>query len=197
MPWPVDRGSGSRHNGNYMVTIWRSTRCDLRGALADPTRRAIISRLARGDATVGELARPFGVSRPAISKHLRVLERAGLVRREREGRVSRCELDAAALGEAARVGGAVSRILERSVGRACALRRAARAKARQGAALVTTAATSSVRVSRTVRADRDTIFRAWTDPGGAHALVAPGRGGLGVCRRGNRSASRRTAIASR
>jgi DNA-binding transcriptional ArsR family regulator len=82
-----------------MVTI--SDRLDATfGALADPTRRAIISRLARGDATVGELARPFGVSRPAISKHLRVLERAGLVRREREGRVSRCELDAAALGEA-------------------------------------------------------------------------------------------------
>lgn len=70
-------------------------------ALADPTRRAILARLARGDATVGDLARPFRVSRPAISKHLRVLERAGLVRRAREGRVSRCELDAAAMREAA------------------------------------------------------------------------------------------------
>lgn len=71
------------------------------GALADPTRRAILSRLSTGDATVGELARPFRVSRPAISKHLRVLERAGLVRRERDGRVSRCELDAAPMREAA------------------------------------------------------------------------------------------------
>ena len=71
------------------------------GALADSTRRAILGRLARGDATVGELARPFRVSRPAISKHLRVLERAGLVRRAREGRVSRCTLDAAAMREAA------------------------------------------------------------------------------------------------
>ncbi len=71
------------------------------GALADPIRRAILSRLARGDATVGELARPFRVSRPAISKHLRVLERAGLVRRGREGRVSRCELNAVAMREAA------------------------------------------------------------------------------------------------
>jgi len=70
-------------------------------ALADPTRRAILRRLARGDATVGELARPFRVSRPAVSKHLRVLERAGLVRRTREGRVSRCALNAAALREAA------------------------------------------------------------------------------------------------
>jgi DNA-binding transcriptional ArsR family regulator len=67
------------------------------GALADPIRRAILARLADGDATVGELARPFRVSRPAISKHLRVLERAELVRREREGRVSRCELNGAAM----------------------------------------------------------------------------------------------------
>ena len=70
-------------------------------ALADPTRRAILARLARGNTTVGDLARPFRVSRPAISKHLRVLERAGLVRRAREGRLSRCELDAAAMREAA------------------------------------------------------------------------------------------------
>ena len=70
------------------------------GALADPTRRAILARLARGDATVGELAQPFRVSRPAISKHLRVLERAGLVRRKRTGRVSHCTLNAKAMREA-------------------------------------------------------------------------------------------------
>lgn len=83
-----------------MVTI--NARLDRTfGALADSTRRAILARLARGEASVGELARPFRVSRPAISKHLRVLERAGLVSRTREGRVSRCELDAAAMREAA------------------------------------------------------------------------------------------------
>ena len=83
-----------------MVT--NSAQLDLTfGALADPTRRAILARLALGEATVGDLAEPFRVSRPAISKHLRVLERAGLVRREREGRVSRCELDANAMREAA------------------------------------------------------------------------------------------------
>jgi len=71
------------------------------GALADPTRRAILARLAHGEATVGELADPFEISRPAISKHLRVLERAGLVERTREGRVSRCELDAAPMRDAA------------------------------------------------------------------------------------------------
>ena len=88
------------YNGNRMVTNARRLNLTF-GALADPTRRAILGRLARGDATVGELARPFRVSRPAVSKHLRVLERAGLVRRSREGRISRCALDAAVMREAA------------------------------------------------------------------------------------------------
>ena len=70
-------------------------------ALSDSTRRAILARLAEGETTVGELARPFRMSRPAISKHLRVLERAGLVQRQREGRVSRCELDAEPMQDAA------------------------------------------------------------------------------------------------
>lgn len=64
------------------------------GALADTTRRSILARLANGESTVGELAAPFDMSRPAISKHLRVLERAGLVVRQKDGRVSRCSLDA-------------------------------------------------------------------------------------------------------
>jgi DNA-binding transcriptional ArsR family regulator len=62
------------------------------GALADPTRRAIVERLTRGDASVGELAEPFDMSLPAISKHLTVLERAGLVERTKEGRTRRCRL---------------------------------------------------------------------------------------------------------
>ena len=62
-------------------------------ALGDTTRRAILSRLALGETTVGELARPFRISRPAISKHLRVLEEAGLVRRTRDGRINRCTLE--------------------------------------------------------------------------------------------------------
>jgi DNA-binding transcriptional ArsR family regulator len=70
-------------------------------SLADPTRRAIVARLANGQATVGQLARPFRVSRPAISKHLRVLERAGLVRRVERGRESHCSLDTARLRQAA------------------------------------------------------------------------------------------------
>ena len=66
-------------------------------ALADPTRRAILARLAKGDAPVGELAEPFAMSAPAISKHLKVLERAGLIDRRIEGRVHRCHLEAEAL----------------------------------------------------------------------------------------------------
>jgi DNA-binding transcriptional ArsR family regulator len=69
-------------------------------ALADSTRRAIVVRLARSEATVGELAEPFPVSRPAISKHLDVLERAGLVRRIPDGRVNRCRFDREALAPA-------------------------------------------------------------------------------------------------
>jgi len=64
-------------------------------ALADPTRRAIVSRLATGECTVGELAKPFAMSGPAISKHLRVLERAGLVARGRDAQWRPCRLRAA------------------------------------------------------------------------------------------------------
>ncbi len=63
-------------------------------ALSDPTRRAILQRLSQGEATVTELARPFAMSLPAISKHLRVLEQAGLLHREREGRIRRCSFNA-------------------------------------------------------------------------------------------------------
>ena len=70
-------------------------------ALADPTRRAILARLAQGEATVTELAAPFAVSLPAISKHLKVLERAGLITRGREAQWRPCRIDAAPLKEVA------------------------------------------------------------------------------------------------
>jgi DNA-binding transcriptional ArsR family regulator len=66
-------------------------------ALADPTRRAILTRLARGDASVTELAEPFQVSLPAISRHLKVLERAGLITRGREAQWRPCRLEPAPL----------------------------------------------------------------------------------------------------
>ena len=67
-------------------------------ALADPTRRAILSRLARGEATVGELQRPFGISQPAISRHLKVLEAAGLIEGGRAAQSRPRRLKADALG---------------------------------------------------------------------------------------------------
>lgn len=70
-------------------------------ALADPTRRAIVAHLARGDATVNELAAPFAMSLPAISKHLKVLERCGLISRTRQAQFRPCHLEQAALDSAA------------------------------------------------------------------------------------------------
>ncbi|MCR9142837.1 MAG: metalloregulator ArsR/SmtB family transcription factor [bacterium] len=70
-------------------------------ALSDPTRRSILSTLSRGPATVGELAEPFDMSLPAISKHLKVLESAGLIRREKSGRNFNCSLQSDAMQEAA------------------------------------------------------------------------------------------------
>ena len=69
-------------------------------ALADPTRRAILARLATGDATVAELAAPFSMSQPAVSKHLKVLERAGLISRGREAQRRPSRLKAGPLAEA-------------------------------------------------------------------------------------------------
>ena len=69
--------------------------------LADPTRRAILARLATGEATVNELAAPFDLSLPAISKHLKVLERAGLITRSREAQWRPCQLAPAPLKEVA------------------------------------------------------------------------------------------------
>jgi DNA-binding transcriptional ArsR family regulator len=70
-------------------------------ALADPTRRAILARLASGATSVGELAEPFDMSLPAISKHLKVLERAGLITRGREAQWRPCQLAAGPLKDAA------------------------------------------------------------------------------------------------
>src|ERR1700757_2965773 len=69
-------------------------------ALADPTRRAILARLASGEASVMELTKPFAMTQPAVSKHLKVLERAGLISRGRDAQRRPCRLEAAALAEA-------------------------------------------------------------------------------------------------
>jgi len=79
----------------------RSDRLDATfAALADPTRRAILARLASGEASVTELAKPFAMSQPAISKHLRVLERAALISRGRDAQRRPCRIEARPLADA-------------------------------------------------------------------------------------------------
>jgi DNA-binding transcriptional ArsR family regulator len=86
-------------------------------ALADPTRRAILSRLAAGEASVTELAEPFEMSMPAVSRHLRVLEHAGLIARGREAQWRPCQLDAAPLRDVAAWVGHYRRFWEQSLDR--------------------------------------------------------------------------------
>jgi DNA-binding transcriptional ArsR family regulator len=81
-------------------------------ALADPTRRAILSRLAMGPANVTELALPFSISQPAISKHLKILERAGLIGRSREAQNRPCSIRGAPLKEVADWAGAYRQFWE-------------------------------------------------------------------------------------
>jgi DNA-binding transcriptional ArsR family regulator len=82
-------------------------------ALADPTRRAILARLASGDATVTTLAEPFAMSLPAVSKHLRVLQRAGLITRSRAAQRRPCRLEPAPLKDIAEWVGTYRRLWER------------------------------------------------------------------------------------
>lgn len=85
---------------NQMVKYLSNTLDATFGALADPTRRSILERLIAGEASVTSLAEPFDMSLPAVSKHLRVLERAGLLTQEKDGRVRRCRMDAGPMKEA-------------------------------------------------------------------------------------------------
>lgn len=87
------------------------------GALADRTRRAILARLAEGEASVTELAEPFDISQPAVSKHLKVLEEAELVSRTRAGKFRPCQLNAAPLEAAATWIGGYARFWEESFDR--------------------------------------------------------------------------------
>ncbi len=96
------RPESRRHIVNQMV------KCNARllnrtfSALADPTRRRILEHLAHGERCVTDLARPYSMSLPAVSKHLRVLENAGLIRRRRHGRVHSLKLEAAPMKQASR-----------------------------------------------------------------------------------------------
>src|SRR6266699_5427635 len=104
-------------------------------ALADPTRRQILAHLARGDRRVTDLARPHDMSLPAVSKHLRVLEKAGLLRRRRHGRVHEMQLDAKPLKQAAQWVDEYRRFWEGSLDRLAAyLEKANKAARKKGKA---------------------------------------------------------------
>jgi DNA-binding transcriptional ArsR family regulator len=85
------------------------------GALADPTRRAMLARLSRGTASVSALAQPFDISLPAVSRHLKVLEQAGLVTRTRDGKWRPCRLEASPIKEIAVWAGAYRKFWEESL----------------------------------------------------------------------------------
>src|SRR5215207_8898631 len=101
--------------GNIMPMPAKQQLDNVFAALADPTRRAILARLARGEATVNELVAPFDLAQPTISKHLKVLERAGLVSRGRQAQFRPVHLNPAPLADAARWLGDYRRFWEESL----------------------------------------------------------------------------------
>ena len=148
-----------------------ATRSDLDhtlGALADPTRRAILERLSRGEARVTDLARPFAISLNSVSKHIRRLERAGLVRRRRRGREHILSLDPRPLDEAAAWMERQRSLWTRRLDALDELLRAEDArppgteKARRTP--MTTEAPVKVSVSRRFSASPERVFDAWLDP---------------------------------
>ena len=103
-------------------------------ALADPTRRAIIARLASGEATVLELAEPFKITQPSVSKHLKVLEHAGLITRGRSAQTRPCRLNPAPLQEIARWVGSYRKLWEQSFDRLEALLQSPASQQKRGKA---------------------------------------------------------------
>jgi DNA-binding transcriptional ArsR family regulator len=98
----VAQPKDSRYLFNQMVKHSRTTLDRTFAALADPTRRRLLQHLARGEQCVTRLAGPHAMSLPAVSKHLRVLEKAGLIRRRRDGRIHRLTLEARPMKQAGR-----------------------------------------------------------------------------------------------
>jgi uncharacterized protein YndB with AHSA1/START domain/DNA-binding transcriptional ArsR family regulator len=158
-------------------------------ALADPTRRAILARLASGPATVKELSAPFAMSGPAVSKHLRVLENAGLVTRGREAQWRPRRLDAAPLKEVTEWAEQYRRFWDASFARLDAYLEHLKGRRRTMATLnevgVTTFTTPSDREVRAVRvanAPRSLVWEMWTNPEHvAHWLLGPDGWTMPVC----------------
>ena len=138
-------------------------------ALADPTRRAILARLAAGEASVCELAEPFEMSLPAISKHLKVLERAGLIARSREAQRRPCRLEAARLRDVADWVERYRRFWDAEPGSARGLsgraaRKGCRPWRRATDAAAAIAAERELVITRVLDAPRSLVFKVWTEP---------------------------------
>src|SRR5262249_23622346 len=130
-------------------------------ALADPTRRAILARLSRGDASVKELAEPFAMSLPAVSKHLKVLERAGLISRGREAQWRPCRLEAEPLHDLADWLENYRRFWDESLDRLDAYLK----KLQQGDPMAgSTERLPELTFTRIFDAPRELVFKVWTDP---------------------------------
>ena len=148
-------------------------------ALADPTRRAILARLAAGEASVTELAEPFAMSLPAISKHLKVLERAGLIARGREAQWRPCRLEAGAAQGGRRLARALPPVLGRELRPARRLpARVAPGRGRAGCwrRVNTGGAPPTERVlviDRVFDAPRERVWKAWADPAQAKRWMGP------------------------
>src|SRR6516225_8819204 len=137
-------------------------------ALADPTRRAILARLAAGEATVGDLAEPFPMSLPAVSKHLKVLERAGLITRGRKAQWRPCRLDAGPLKDAAQWLEHYRHFWDDSFDRLDAYLGELQSGSRRMAITADAAALSAERelvITRIFDAPRRLVFKMWTEPG--------------------------------
>ena len=138
-------------------------------ALADPTRRAILARLAEGEATVNEIARPFDISLPAVSRHLKVLEAAGLISRGREAQWRPCRLEAGSAQERRRLACALSPLLDGKLRQDGRLYRRAQ---RQGdrANECQHSADDELLITRTFDAPASVLFALWSEARAHEAL---------------------------
>ena len=142
-------------------------------ALADPTRRAILARLSRGEATVNELAEPFDISLPAVSRHLKVLESAGLISRGREAQWRPCRLETEALKGVDDWLSRYRRFWTGSFDKMDAY--IAEAQKEGDAQMSARLADDELLITRTFDAPAALVFALWSRPGAFEALDGPGR----------------------
>ena len=142
-------------------------------ALADPTRRALLARLADGEATVNELAEPFPITLQAISKHLKVLEGAGLISRGRAAQTRPCRLNAAPLAQAAGWLEAYRPFWDSSFDRLDDHLRESPTEGKEAMTNTATSTDNDLRITRVCDAPRELVYAAWTEPEQIAAWMGP------------------------